>query len=290
MSSSRPSRVKVAFIYLKRIIRWRRNSAPYLSCDAFADLADFVYKPPRWRNLKKHNSLFDARIIFCESHNLQELFDTYSENLTAKVVISGNSDFEFHDIPRNIPKSVRALFLQNSFVSDNKLIFTLPIGLENFRLGVNGNPRLVRTRKSRHEKVRKVVFGPLSATHPVRENVIRTFSKSSAGWDLYLERMSPRHYDQICRKYSFVAAVRGNGVDTHRLWEALYRGLTPIIVQDKWWSSLEHLFPQVIPISSWNISEIESVIRTQSECLIIPEDIAALWMPYWSALIASHLE
>lgn len=289
MSSLRPSRLQVAYIYYKRILRWRRNSSPYISGDAFADLAEFVYRPPKWRDMNKKRSLSEAEIIFCESHRLQELLDKYSGQLKVKVIITGNSDYEFHEVPTNIPESVRALFLQNSFISDNKRIFTIPIGLENFRLGVNGNPKYITFENDFGFKPNRVLFGPLSATHPVRAEVISKFDVPSRIWEMLSVRQTPRQYNQTCQRFKYVAAVRGNGVDTHRLWEALYRGLIPIVSQDSWWESIQQLYPPVISISNWERSNIEAVVDGDSPEPFNPESVEALWMPYWEKKIKTFL-
>ena len=289
MSVSKPSRIKVLHIYLKRLLRWRRNSSPYISGDAFSDLADFVFNPPRWRNFNNGNSLSGARIIFCRSDQLERMFVQYRDQINAKVIIAGNSDYEFHQVPKNIPSSIRAIFLQNSFISDNQFIFSIPIGLENFRLGVNGNPKLIKAGKVKKTNYGRILFGPLSATHPVREFITQHFNKLDSKWDLLTERLNPRTYDQIANSYSFIAAVRGNGVDTHRLWESLYRGLIPIVVKDSWWKSLEHIFPQVKTISEWSYSEIERVILDKNIIDISEVSCDALWMPYWENKINDFL-
>lgn len=289
MSVSKPSRIKVAHIYLKRLVRWRRNSTPYISGDAFSDMADFVFNPPKWRNFNRKISISRAEIIFCKSDQLAMLFDQYQSQINAKVIITGNSDFEFHQIPKNIPPCVRALFLQNSFISDNQFIFTVPIGIENFRLGVNGNPRFIRYRKNEKKNSGRILFGPLSATHPVRDSVIEHFSKIDSRWTLLTNRLSPRAYDRIANSYGFIAAVRGNGVDTHRLWESLYRGLTPIVARDDWWKSLEHIFPQVIAISEWNKFEIDRIKVSTSQVETSDSLCDSLWMPYWKDQINKFL-
>ncbi len=289
MSVSKPSRIKVLHIYLKRLLRWRRNSSPYISGDAFSDLADFVFNPPRWRNFNNGRSISDAQVIFCRSDQLEKMFVKYRDQIKAKVIIAGNSDFEFHQMPKNIPPSIRAMFLQNSFISDNQFIFSIPIGLENFRLGVNGNPKFIKAGKVKKTNYGRILFGPLSATHPVRDFIIQHFNKLDSKWDLLTERLSPRTYDQIANSYSFIAAVRGNGVDTHRLWESLYRGLTPIVVKDSWWKSLEHIFPQVITISEWSYSEIERVILDKNRIDISDVSCDSLWMPYWENKINDFL-
>ena len=289
VSVSRPTRFHVAQVYFKRAVRWRRNSHPFISGDAFADIADYVYKPPRWRNFNKDRSICDAEVIFCRSHELQEMLDMYSEILTAKVLIASNSDFEFRELPQNIPTSVKALFLQNSFISDNVFVFTIPIGIENFRLGVNGNPQYVRFRPQIEERQHRVLFGPLGLTHPLRKEVIKTFGSLRSEWNLLNARISPREYDLYASKYAYIAAVRGNGVDTHRLWESLYRGLTPIVGTDDWWDSLSGLYPQVISVAEWQPHEIMNVVLSQVQQNFNPREIVALWMPYWEKRISDLL-
>lgn len=284
MTIDRPSRFYVARVYFKRLLRWRRNSSPYISGDAFADLADFVYKPPRFRAFKSQQiSIDDAQTIFCRSEDLSEMIQLHGEKISAKVIICGNSDLEFHDIPNNLPESIKALFLQNSFISDNKFVFSIPIGIENLRWGVNGNPRLFwkRTRRAKN----KVLFGPFGDTHKLRSQVTETFSAANPAWDsLNLGRISPLKYSWFARRYRFVAAVRGNGIDTHRHWETLYRGIIPVVHDDSWSKSFVALGIPFQLISEWTPSEINRVIsNTSTE--IDPETLPSLWMPYWAEKI-----
>lgn len=289
MSVSRPSRVMVAYIYFKRFLRWRRNSQPYISGDAFSDMADFVFNPAKWRSFNRGKSISAAEVIFCKSDELALLFNLYGDKIKAKVIITGNSDFEFHEVPKNIPSSVRAMFLQNSFISDNEFIFTVPIGIENFRLGVNGNPKFIRPRNRNKTSIGRILFGPLSATHPIRDLVIDRFSALDERWTLLTSRLSPNEYDQIAGTYTYIAAVRGNGVDTHRLWESLYRGLTPVVVRDDWWRSLEHIYPQVAVISDWTYSEIDKIFFNGSEVEKLASSCRALWIPFWTDQIDKFL-
>jgi len=289
MSVSRPSRAKVAYVYFKRVIRWRRNSSPYISGDAFADLCHFVYNPPKWRNFNRGVLISDAKTIYCKSHELQEMLEKHSEEINAQVIVAGNSDFEFHRLPLGIPKSTRALFLQNSFISDNEFVFTIPIGLENFRLGVNGNPKFIRNLGFNRELEKRILFGPLSATHPIRDIVFDQFKQSDPRWDMLSDRLSPREYDLRSRRYAMIAAVRGNGVDTHRLWESLYRGVAPIVVMDAWWESLQEYFPHVIAITNWGLDEISDVMQKTDPVLFDPRKVNALWMPFWEEKIKNYL-
>ena len=286
----RPSRIKVLHTYSKRAMRWRRNSAPYLSGDLFSDMADISMYPPKFRG--KQPTLKDiskARVIFCPSHRLNEFFEDYNTQINASVIICGNSDFEFHQIPTRVPVSVKQLFLQNSFISDDSRISTLPIGIENFRWGVNGNPKYMKSDIPFSARKSEVLIGPFGLTHPIRNEIREKFSGGLKGASLLTERYGPREYSRIASNYKFVGAVRGNGVDTHRLWETLYRGSIPLIQTDDWAKGLRGLNLPLIEIARWEEREILEIIESPIERGFEIKKIDAIWWPFWKKLISTYL-
>lgn len=289
MNAVRPSRYEVSKIYLSRAVNWRRNNSPLLSGDSFGSLCDYVAYPPCFRNVtQNYRDLKEARVIFCPSDKLEQFFYEFSGIIQAKVVIAGNSDYEFHDRPINIPKSVKALYLQNSFISDDSFIFTLPIGLENLKLGMNGKPRNFKNLDSMSAKLPKVLFGPFSNTHPDRVKVHDLFS-SSGEWHDFLDcRLPPKNFVNLVRSYSYVAAVRGNGVDTHRLWETLYLGTVPIVARDSWSESLRKLNLPIMFIDHWTLENVEAVIKNEIVEIFDPNQCPALWIDFWSSKLKSH--
>jgi len=288
MTEKRPSRLAVAYIYAKRAVRWRRNSYPFISGDAFADLADFVHEPPRWRNFNRV-PLESARVIFIRSESLQGLLSEHGHKIQASVIVTGNSDYEFHSPLVDVPPSVKAIFLRNSFISDNVRFFSIPLGIEDFRWGVNGNPRLMKDRGTISASKRRVLFGPLGKTHGTREIVTKDFDSNSEHWDFFQGRMKPRHFDRLAKEYTHVAAVRGNGVDTHRLWESLYRGVTPIVEKSAWWDSLCEMFPEVQIVDSWTHDNVLKVLARGKPPASFRKN-PALWMPFWEHKINNFLD
>jgi hypothetical protein len=287
VTEKRPSRLAVAYIYAKRAARWRRNSYPYISGDAFADLADYVHEPPRWRSFNK-GPLESARVIFVRSENLQELLSEHGHNIQASVIVTGNSDHEFHSSLLNVPPSVKAIFLQNSFISDGVRFFSIPLGIENFRWGVNGNPKFMKDRGSITVSKPRILFGPLGKTHRTREIVTRDFDGNSKHWDFFRGRIKPQYFDTLAKEYTHVAAVRGNGVDTHRLWESLYRGVTPIVEKSAWWDSLSEIFPEVEIVDTWTRENVLEVLARSKPSTSFRRN-PALWMPFWENKINKFL-
>jgi hypothetical protein len=286
MTPYSPSRAYVLGVYLKRILRWRRNSWPYLSVDAFSILADVVVYPPKYRQRAPTRKQIEAaEVIFCPSDRLEEFLKEYGNAINPKVIISGNSDYEFWEIPKNLPKSLKLLLLQNSFVSNNETIMTIPIGVENFRFGVNGNPKLFQFSEIPNRARGRILFGPFGETHPIRKSVTSTFMGVSEKWIFLKERISPQRYSQlVAEDFEFVACVRGNGVDTHRLWETIYRGRKAIVRQDAWLDSLNFLKPFIHVIGEWGIEELSKCEKTTTPDFN-PKEVEELWMPYWSKLI-----
>ena len=290
MSADRPSRAYVLSVYTKRLLRWQRTSYPYISGDAFARLADFRFSPVSWRYSDKNRvNISEAAIIFCKGEELDAMLRDVP-GIKAKVIICGNSDYEFHKPPSEIPGSVRALFLQNSFISDNKVIFTLPLGLENIRWGVNGHPKLLKKTLST-EVEDKILFGPFGKTHQIRNEIFNNFSQVIGPWDvLPPKRITAVEYSSIAKNYRFIAAVRGNGIDTHRLWESLYRGNIPLVKDDAWSRSLSELELPIIRVRNWSVDTIWKSFASFPRDSIHPAQVDSLWMPFWEKKISSFLD
>jgi hypothetical protein len=88
-----------------------------------------------------------------------------------------------------------------------------------------------------------------------------------------------RAFLQGLRNHSFVLCPRGNGVDTHRLWETLYMGSIPIVKWDiahSGWTDLPILF-----VSSWE-EVTEDRLRTEEARIRGASwNLAKLDVSYW---------
>jgi transposase len=88
-------------------------------------------------------------------------------------------------------------------------------------------------------------------------------------------------------KYRYVLCPRGNGIDTHRFWETLYKGNLPVVTESTWSAHIRKL-----GIPFLHLSEVGTAIKANEIDTSIPfmaENIETLWWPYWRALINSHL-
>ena len=127
-----------------------------------------------------------------------------------------------------------------------------------------------------------VLVGPFGTTHETRGQFVKW--KSTSTIDVLNERLKPKTFANIASDYRFVVCPRGNGIDTHRFWETLYRGSLPIVENSEWaqYFKLEGI-PMVLvedyeEILSWSESDFASA---WSNCHIPPSKIDGLNPQFW---------
>ena len=285
-----PSRFEVARIYARRFRSWRANSWPYISGDAFSSIADVEFNPPFLRdfgNFKKY--LHEADLIFVQSQMLDELLEDHYKHLKCKIIIAGNSDFEHVNLGNKLPKKLKHLFLQNNLMPESDLISSIPIGIENLRFGRNGNIKLLSS-DSRFTKENKVMIGPFGKTHKIRNSIVENFKKCDGPWETLEGFADIGDFVSYSRSFKYIAAPRGNGIDTHRLWETLYRGQWPIIEKHSWAQFLMDLTLPIKYVDCWRASDLELIIKHSDQDMEFdPLQIEELWMPYWKNKILRKL-
>ena len=178
--------------------------------------------------LKKNYSKYKKKIwIF---HNSDETFD-----LNAKKKL----DF-FH------PKKS---FSQN-LVFKKKNFHYIPIGLENSKFHNNGDIEdFLKLRKIQLKKKPRILFG-FKNTNPKRVILKEKFRKldladETNGWNSFF-------YRRILINYMFVICPEGNGIDTHRLWEAFYLKTIPIIEKNKISNFIKKANLPILILDKWS--------------------------------------
>ena len=225
-----------------------------------------------------------SRIVFCRSDLVHELSRLSLTNGPRRTLIAGNSDHDFTALTQLPHNGFESFYLQNSLISDGKNIFTLPIGIENLSIGINGLPNNLKVTKDWNSRSIKVMVGPFSPTHTERKELLEVAEQETKVFEVIKVPLSPKRFAQEMNQYKFVACPRGNGIDTHRFWEALYRGSVPIVIASKWSKSLKYLDLPLIEVSDW--TEAGDAIKefANQSPPRLPSELKSLWLPYWKNL------
>lgn len=264
------------------------DSSPYLSGDSFANLTEYIaYGIKRNENLDLIK-LQNANSVFVPGDLLDKFLKESEGYLRAKVLITGNSDQNFSKL-LSLPKSITHWYCQNNAVLNSRTIKSLPIGLENARLGrlmlLNLHKKCVTS-----ARVDKILVPPMSITNNIRISVIREALKYPKIFDVQRKMIEEKEYSQLTRKYRFILCCEGNGYDSHRVWETLYQGSFPVLLNSRWAQSLGYLNLPILIIDSLNsISKKDLIQFANQHSDYDPIATKCLWTPYWKELINNHI-
>jgi hypothetical protein len=254
-----------------------KTSYPFLSGDSFAQLCEVAVYGKR---KVLPSEIIAAKTIFCPSERVEDLLENHGENISAKILVLGNTDRDFYDLACKFPASVEAVYLQNSHISDN-FFHTLPIGIENIRYGRNGLTSLFDYPYSQQRKLNKILVGPFSPTHLEREELIAWSEVDNPRIHFLSQHLLPRKLARLASTFMFVACPRGNGTDTHRFWETLYRGSIPVVKETEWSRSIADLGVPLIQLKEWDFSEFSEITAKYKFESFDPRKIPVLWMTHW---------
>jgi len=269
----------------------RRPSYPFITGDGFRALAEHILDEDACNiNL---SSFKKGDVVFIKTEFLDRFIGEFLPKIPEPfILITHNSDC---DIPGkwsfllDEPKLL-AWFGQNVMDASHPKLHPLPIGITN-RYNFNGEASVYFSAlkkaqmRQKHPKQVLAYWNMNIGTHPQeRKESYEHFSNMKAC--LTLHHLVPfKNYVRNLLKSHFIVSPRGNGLDCHRTWEALYFGAIPIVKH----SGIDSLFEglPVLIIEDWSQVSEELLIKTLST-LEPSTFLEKLWLPYWQHLIHSY--
>ena len=235
------------------------------------------------KNLKIKN----GDIIFCNSSYLNLLFKYLQrlKDIKSLTLITSQSDFAItKDVYLKKPLSIRKWYSVNVAHEDDNLV-PIPLGLAN-----NYSPKnirindLVNFKFDNVIKENKLYINLRKSTNlRERENIENLFKNKD--WVVIREpNLSIDDYIRDLNKFKFILCPWGNGVDTHRIWEALYCGSIPVT------KSHVGLSFHNLPIISFNNFNNLSIEKLVAESNKVDINLEALNIKFWNQLIKSSVD
>jgi hypothetical protein len=170
----------------------------------------------------------EQKRIFVKTDDIQHFYERFQNNLEDKIIITHNSDHEItYDGFSEHIKKVKRQYSQNCLFTDQdgKLV-PIPIGIEN-RMWFD-HDILHRVRKRQDiPKTKSVYFFFSLGTHPSRHDCYNTLKDRLE----FNQNRSREDYFVELKRHKYAICPRGNGLDTHRLWECLYLDVIPIMLK-----------------------------------------------------------
>lgn len=212
-------------------------------------------------NINKLDNLNEYNSIFIKGEELEYFYNKFDKDINNKIILSHNSDYEVNDRYIKYLNKVNKQLSQNCLFQYKNLI-SLPIGIEN-RQWVDHNI-FHRIRKSKDIKKTKNIYFFFSLdTNSSRKECYDSL-KDKLEWN---KKKNKEEYFIELKKHKYAVCPRGNGLDTHRIWECLYLDVIPIIIERDF-ININNL--PIIVLKNWkelNIKKEFNNIKNSKVCL-----------------------
>jgi len=251
----------------------------------------------KFSELHNNNTVF-----FCKTDFILEEFDSIRKCDKDIVLITGNSDYGITDkIIEAAPKNIKKWFAQNA-LSNNEILEPLPIGLENkIESSRSGHGIGYKERMTIKEKLlssnpnivpSKQIYANFNiSTNLSYRSMIKKICIQCPHIDWQDSNLTLEDLFQTISHYRMMVCPIGNGVDTHRLWEALYYNIIPITIKVNNYK-IYKLYEQLPIIILNNIVDLldSSLINTKyQEAIHKNYEKNLLTYEYWKTKILSYV-
>jgi hypothetical protein len=256
---------------------------------------DFCFNPlilgehSKHRNIRFINSEYDnPKVVFCYTHCLYVFAQIIKYFKNPFVLITHNSDgiVEDDETTRHLlaqPNIVR-WYSQNLIVKHEKLRI-LPIGMANNQWEHGNTDKIMENLNA--TKTKLVYFNFSISTNESKRRECYNKLCNKLLWE---PTVSPQQYHTVLSQYEFCICPEGNGVDTHRFWEALYLKCIPIVVKSSHMDILRtQLNVPMVVLNSWDELDI-SKLDYNSYPKNSDDYYTPLLMDYYRQQIARDIE
>ena len=213
----------------------QRIERDFINAEQLIRACDVVWSTDRRADIKPEpDRIRPASIVYAKADHYIPLFHQLRRTRSRVVLVTSESDFTITpEVARCRPLQVAEWFSANT-VDDS--VRPIPLGLGNSYYGVTLKPSLLAQYAgdgAERSRLLYVNFRP-STNEAVRGPIMHHFQSLAAG-DWLTVRTGDIGNEVFAREltsHRFALCPPGNGIDTHRMWEALYGGTIPIVLKN----------------------------------------------------------
>jgi hypothetical protein len=223
---------------------------------AFKQQCNKSFKPTAY-DLSVDNTIEPNDVWFVKRDFLPEFFSVLPVGCPSVSVVTQHSDFEVDDAVMAIkPSCVKTVFGSNC-VSNRVDSTPIPLGLGPPYCPVTPKAQDIKNINTRRERTCLLYVNFRTSTYPLEREYARNkmlqMSRSCRGISVVDHSTEPSsisaYLDQLI-DHKFCLCPRGNGIDTHRMWEALYCRTIPIVKRNAAHRNLTDL--PILFVDSWD--------------------------------------
>lgn len=269
--------------------RDRRPISPYITGDGFRAQCDFAFE--KGRQDFDPTLVKEGNLIFVQSEYLERFFLKFHPKIKVRyALLTHNSDLAIPGkfVSYLLHPKIIAWFGQNVENYTHPKLHPIPIGLEN-RQYTGGDPRHITEarKKLQHTPKTMLLYNNFSLhTFPTERTLVNEIFKDKPFCITSSRKPYPDYLMDLAQA-KFVLCPRGNGLDCHRTWEALYMGAIPVVKTSASDSLFEGL--PVLIVNKWEEVTEELLHIKYEELTSKSYQLDRLTLDFWQRFIDSHL-
>jgi hypothetical protein len=197
-------------------------------------------------------------IMFCYGHRIDELSFHIHKFKNPFILISHNSDYNITDClsTKTIVECGNLVkwIAQNVDYVHDKITF-LPIGMAN-RMWEHGKISNFENITNFHKDKNIYMSFNIATNYESRTSCLDILGPKID----FLPIISPYENIRLLKRYKFCICPEGNGLDTHRLWEALYVKTVPILIKSTFSENIKNStnIPMIL-LDNWKDLKTENL-------------------------------
>ena len=234
------------------------------------------------------NSVFEIKendVIFCNTYMIEPLFEKlkHVSNLKNLKLITNQTDLRItKKIFRKKPECVSEWYSINVDFNNPKLI-PIPLGLDN-EYDKNLNVEDFKDYQIKDKKrIKNLYLNFQENTNYFHRTSVKKYFKKIPESVISDSNLEKKDYFQELTESTYIICPKGNGIDTHRVWESLYAGAVPVVEKNINFEKLK--FPNIVVIDNFkkikNLKHIDELYEAQKN----ESASNLLTIEYWVSII-----
>jgi len=243
---------KLSFQLKPKDLKERVSSYPYLCSDTYLAKSQhsILDKPDLNHFMKNCSSEIEYQSLYIVGELVQELIKTKSLMPRVKTLIIMESDTtQYESELANLYPYVEKIY-SNNLIGSSSRCLPIPLGLERqaYRSAGRLNNFKHKSLIKREKRLIQLLIAWNDKTNPSR-SIYRKQFKGDSRCLIVENRLHANTIHKLMRKSRFIPCPAGNGLDTHRVWEAIYLGAVPVILESEFCG--DATWP-VIVVKNWS--------------------------------------
>jgi len=265
----------------------------------FAKYCNKKFKPHSY-DLSFDTVIEPNDIWFIKRDFLPEFFSILPVGCPNITVVTQHSDYELDDsVMRMKPDCIHRVFApNNTCVSDRSIAIPLGLGPLFVKNNIAPSASDIKMKNTRETRTNLLYVNFKSDTYPQeRMPLMEKFKKLSKDWvtvdsrdddssnkyasmknDEYVATRKDDYVNGLLH-HKFSLCPRGNGIDTHRIWESLYCRTIPIVRYEEAHRNIRDL--PILFIDDWSVISEEYLHREYDRFCSTAWDYSKLSASWW---------